>query len=814
MRLNSLRLCNFRQHADTYITFDSGITGIIGPNGAGKSTLLEAIAWALYGNPAARGTRDTIKFLKAAARSVVQVELEFELGRHRYRIVRELGKAELYLDGSAVPIANSIRGVSELVQHRLGMSREEFFKTYFTGQKELNVMAAMGAPQRAQFLSRVLGYEKLRDAQELAIARRREIVATAEGLRAGMPDADHIAKLLAEASARLDQARERASEAETRREEMEKIRARVAPRWAAAQTERDAHVELLGELRLAESEAASLARDAERIAREIAEVTAAREELERIATELLPLGTIAAELQEVEELYREEGRRKTLLDTERAVAEEMARLAERLAKIENAPTLEEQVTEELEKRRQELEDTEGQLEARRTEWVRDTQEADTKRQALRSQYAELKEQRDRLVHAGEEGICPTCARPLGGHFRTVLDLLDGQLETVRVDGNYYKNRLEQLTEMPEDVKILDEKRRTTFDEVGRLERRLAKVQHAVQELGQLRREIAAKEQRQEALRTDLEALPLGYDAARHDELKKEVNRLRPLGARADRLNGLLDREPQLRQQEGLIVRSTLAIQGRLKELRERRDQSAFSEERFGALRTEYERTMEMLRTAEFAVITAEKDAEAARNDRMAAERHRDELIDKQRKLQSLQQEQKLHEELDRAFRDLRTDLNFQLRPEISELASAFLAELTDSRYSELELDDQYNVIVLEEGVQKPVISGGEEDLANLVLRLAISQMIAERAGQTFSLLILDEVFGSLDESRRHHVVELLRKLGDRFDQIVLITHIESVREGVDNLIIVRYDEGSGASVVSQSREAIEVPVGSTDVAAD
>ena len=52
---------------------------------------------------------------------------------------------------------------------------------------------------------------------------------------------------------------------------------------------------------------------------------------------------------------------------------------------------------------------------------------------------------------------------------------------------------------------------------------------------------------------------------------------------------------------------------------------------------------------------------------------------------------------------------------------------------------------------KPVISGGEEDLANLVLRLAISQMIAERAGQPLSLLVLDEVFGSLDESRRQHV---------------------------------------------------------------
>ena len=814
MRLNSLRLSNFRQHADTAISFESGITSIIGPNGAGKSTLLEAIAWALYGNPAARGNKDSIPFLRAPGRVVVRVELEFELGRHRYRIVREPNKAEFYLDGSAVPIANSIRGVSELVQRRLGMSREEFFKTYFTGQKELNVMAAMTAPQRAQFLSRVLGYEKLRDAQELAISRRREIVATSEGLRSGMPNADNVAQMLAEASARLDAARVRAAEADRRREESESNRARVTPRWVAAQAERDLHLEIQGELRVAENEAASFARDAERVAREIAEVTAARDELDRIAIELVPLGAIAAELQEVEELYREESRRKTLLDTERAVAEEMGRLAERLAKIENAPTLEEQVTEELEKKRHELDEAEGRLEARRTEWVRDTQEADTKRQALRSQYAELKVQRERLVAAGENGICPTCARPLGGHFRTVLDLLDSQLETVRVDGNYFRNRLEQLTEMPEDVKMLDERRRATFDEVGKLERRLAKVQHAVQELGQLRREVAAKEQRQESLRTDLDALPVGYDSVRHDQLKEAVNRLRPLGARADRLGALLDREPQIRQQEGLLIRSTLAVQNRLKELRERREQSGFSQERFAALRTEHERTMEMLRIAEFSAMSAEKDAEAARNDRLAAERHRADLVEKQRKLQALQQEQKLHEELDRAFRDLRTDLNFQLRPEISELASAFLSELTDSRYSEIELDDQYNVVVLEDGVQKPVISGGEEDLANLVLRLAISQMIAERAGQSFSLLILDEVFGSLDEARRIHVVELLRKLGDRFDQIVLITHIESVRDGVDHVITVRYDESTGASQVEQSDTTLSLPFGGTDVAAD
>ena len=47
MRLNRLKLTNFRLHTDTLIEFESGLTGIIGPNGSGKTTLLEAIAWAL-----------------------------------------------------------------------------------------------------------------------------------------------------------------------------------------------------------------------------------------------------------------------------------------------------------------------------------------------------------------------------------------------------------------------------------------------------------------------------------------------------------------------------------------------------------------------------------------------------------------------------------------------------------------------------------------------------------------------------------------------------------------------------------------------
>src|SRR5262249_52960380 len=120
MQINRLRLVNFRQHADTTLEFETGLTGVVGPNGAGKTTLLEAIAWAMYGTAAARGNRDSIRRRSAPPRSRVEVELDFGLGPHRYRVSRSLQGAALYQDGEASPIANSSAAVTDKVTRLLG----------------------------------------------------------------------------------------------------------------------------------------------------------------------------------------------------------------------------------------------------------------------------------------------------------------------------------------------------------------------------------------------------------------------------------------------------------------------------------------------------------------------------------------------------------------------------------------------------------------------------------------------------------------------------------------------------------------------
>ena len=154
MQLASLRLTNFRQHERTELDLGPGLMAVVGANGSGKSTLLEAIAWALYGTAAARGTRDTIKRRGAPPRARVEVELVFTLGSHRYRLQRTLTNAELEQDGEI--IANSSATVTSRVVALLGMTREEFFNTYFTGQKELAVMAGMTASRDTSVNSAIL----------------------------------------------------------------------------------------------------------------------------------------------------------------------------------------------------------------------------------------------------------------------------------------------------------------------------------------------------------------------------------------------------------------------------------------------------------------------------------------------------------------------------------------------------------------------------------------------------------------------------------------------------------------------------------
>jgi exonuclease SbcC len=380
--------------------------------------------------------------------------------------------------------------------------------------------------------------------------------------------------------------------------------------------------------------------------------------------------------------------------------------------------------------------------------------------------------------------------------------VERQLETVEADGNYFRTRRDQLEAMPADIEHLDELRKKLSADVTALERRLTESQQDAKRLAAEERELEAKRSRLASVAAELAALPIGYDATEHARLEAERDRLAERATVANRLSTRIEREPALLRERQAQLRQREDVEARRAAAEARRSGLSVPDGDYGELRRLYDGVVAARNEAasKAAMAKGARDTATAAAERAAQDKAAFDALTE--KVNALEADRRLHDELHRAYSELRNELNFQLRPEIGEIASELLKTITDARYTELELDDKYRIQVLEDGVPKPVISGGEEDVANLVLRLAISQMIADRAGQAFSLLILDEVFGSLDDVRRANVVTLLRGLEDRFDQVIVITHIEGVRDGLDRVIQVGVDEESGAATVTQVDTAL------------
>lgn len=808
MRLVRLRLLNFRQHAETSIEFGTGLTGIVGPNGSGKSTILEAIAWAIYGSSAARGTNDTIRFARAPGRSRVEVELVFELAGHEYRVVRTLTAAEVFVDGGASPVASTLGGATEYLQKRLGMSREEFFNTYFTGQKELLFLAQMGAAQRGRFLGQVLGYERLRLAQERARMRRNELRHETDGLRAGLPDPARLGEERQAAEARRIEAERALGLAEQERREAERALTEVQPRWDAAQRARDAAQQATHALEIARREADAAGRDAERVRRELDAIGVAEAELAPLRERLRELPGIEEECRRLAHLAREEERRRTLRESEQALAQELAAMERRLEALEQAPALLEQALADVEALRAELAQAEQQMQELQRSWTEEREKVRTRLDFYRTRSDELREQIKQLRAAGPDGTCPTCERPLGGQFEAVVGRLEDELADISRDRKWHEQRLEQLKAKPEDLAAAEERRATLAKALEGKAQRAARCERAVEELKERRADREAKRERLETIREELSRAAEEYDADRHRAADARLAELRELERRAARLGAAVEARP-IRERELAEATSRMeAAGGRAAELERKRAEIAFSEEEFAAARQAFENAGARLRAGELRETELRGAAAAAAEALESAQRVLAEYEERRARLEALEVELRHHNELDAAFTQLRAELNARVRPELSELASAFLSDITHARYTSLEIDDNYNILVLDEGEEKPVISGGEEDIANLVLRLAVSQMIAERAGHPLSILILDEVFGSLDVERRDNVVQLLHRLEDRFEQVILITHIETIREGLDHVLRVAFDERTGSSVVTVEKtpEVVEVEV--------
>lgn len=167
MHLNRLSLRNFKKYRRVEIEFQDGLTGIVGGNGVGKSTIVEAVAWALYGSKASTIKRDFIKNARAGENDSVEVMLGLGMGNQELSIFRSMrGKnmspeAALEIDGHRV--ASGSREVDGHLEETLKISFQDFMKTFYARQKDLDNLLREGGSGKREYLLKLLGLDEIRE---------------------------------------------------------------------------------------------------------------------------------------------------------------------------------------------------------------------------------------------------------------------------------------------------------------------------------------------------------------------------------------------------------------------------------------------------------------------------------------------------------------------------------------------------------------------------------------------------------------------------------------------------------------------------
>jgi exonuclease SbcC len=182
---------------------------------------------------------------------------------------------------------------------------------------------------------------------------------------------------------------------------------------------------------------------------------------------------------------------------------------------------------------------------------------------------------------------------------------------------------------------------------------------------------------------------------------------------------------------------------------------------------------------------AEKSAHVSRAEYAAqeVERHRGEE-------RRLMERQSLFTELAEAFgrKGVQAMLIETAIPQIEDEANRILGRMTDGQMHvsfEMQRDSKKGETIetLEIRIADTIgtriydaFSGGEAMRVNFAIRIALSRLLARRAGARLETLVIDEGFGTLDGLGRERMVEAITSVQGDFRRIVVITHIEELKD--------------------------------------
>jgi DNA repair protein SbcC/Rad50 len=827
----ALSVRNFMSYTDVNepLRFDGiHVAVLTGDNGHGKSALLDAITWALWGRARGRSVDELIH----SGASEMEVEFEFALDDQQYRVIRkrqrrgrggmsDLQFAVLAGEGYRPLTERSLSETERLIERTLRMSYDTFTNSSFIQQGRADSFTTNSPAERKRILAEILelGYydeletrakerfktceaqlldeRRLSQEWEAEIARKPTYQAELDRLRLALAELDaRVAALESDVTL----ARERVTQLEALHQQLEETRGRLE-RFTV---ERARLATTLRERRQLREQAQSVLARGEDIERAAAELDAVRTDLEQTTQKqhaFLPLER--SRQSAMRTLAAEQAR------LEAEVAEREKRLAELRLASAQLPSLQAQ----LRKARGESAAL-AQIESQHTELQAAVGHAREDAAAKRTVNTQLKKEmlelRARLDELETLSTCPTCKRPMDGrHKQRLQQELQGQGTQLRDAFRANEALCRQLeTTIARDQGLLAQAaaalqdREAIHRRLAQTESVLAQSEDALRQSEVLERELRERRQllvegrfaadtRQELARLDRQIATVGYDEQLHAQLRARATQL----ADADRQRQLLE---QARLSAEHLDAQIVELQANL-------------------VRMEAECAADEQRCATLAEQTSALPAERARladltgqaaEARRARDETRDQCLFAQTKLDNcaflerkqrdslerqdaLRREQSVFGDLAYAFgrRGVQAMIIETAIPEIEEEANRILGRMTDGRMH-VKFETQRDVrsgmgtietldikISDELGTRSyEMFSGGEGFRVNFAIRIALSRLLAHRAGTRLQLLVVDEGFGSQDQEGRDRVVEAIQAIEAEFEKILVITHLEDLRE--------------------------------------
>ncbi len=789
MHLRSLSLRNYRVYRELELEFPDGLVGIYGPNGSGKSTLIESIRYALYGD----SRTDKAELRSAGVREDLRVELLFEHEGNTYEVRRRLKglnltpEVEVYRNDQLA--VQSVREANAFLGRVLGMDQRAFLASVCAQQKELTAFTGMVPSERRRLVLDLLGVSPV----ERALAKVREEARGARdragGARAQLPDLEAAEAAAAEAAAELDAAAAAGQAAAAAEQAARAVQDDAEAALAEAERAAAALAELRNQAGLARAAAAAATAEAERHEARAAAAAALDPEIEAAEGEADELAGAAEALDELERAREAHAERQALaraLD-DAAKRERTAGNVLAHARRDAAATAELVTTREAAEAA--LEQLDGELDAAREhhgELGRELGGAAARLEAARA--------------AAEAGAgldpgapCPTCGQPLGDRYAEVRRHRDGELDAARSAHAKATATLDQAKATGMAMAARRSDLVTTLkgarEAERRAERAAAQVEAAEAALAAIHEELAGR-------RTALDAVAdPGFDPRAHQRAKDAVARRDEL---ARLLAGLRARRDQA-EQDKLAAKEALSRADEAEQRAVALDEEAAGQE--AAERALAAARRRRQAAAEAATLAHGASQQAGAALTAARRRHADlgaalvSARERHERVAALEEEAGYLARLADLLVAFRLHLVSRLGRRLSAEAATLFGELTDHEYQDLVVDpEDYAIRIADDGTEYELsrFSGSESDLASLSLRVAVSLVIAEGAGE-LGLLVLDEVLGALDRERRERMLAALTALSGRFRQVLLVTHNDEVKDLLPAAIEVRRGDHRSAT---------------------